>query len=443
MALSKWAGKSATGLKITELFDSFRAFFVLPVVIGVVAALSSNPELFLPVFFLNVLLVFGLLGREKPRIRVELSAEPQKVKVGEEFVLRAKVTVRGGFGIILVKLPPHPGTEAAQALRLLEGTNVHLFFKGLWPINKTLEIRFQALKKGEYFLRKAEYVYYNVFGAIRPISGAVETAGSVTVLPQIALIKMSPKLRQREIVPRASRTKVGPPSTDFSYIREYLPGDPFKFINWKASARLNELMVNEYEREGSRTVILVVDRGSNMLIGTNVENALEYAVPLAATLARSFIRSGASVGLYGLPPEPQVYPSTGEEQFLRILRKLIALRVKEGFSKAGSELRLARIINVGRPFLVFITNLESRMDALRVAFFLRRLNVWGVVVDVVPDNLPLRYMLQKSITLPWTVSRQEYYRLLPKRFRVVSWDPAYESLGTAVVKVYSALRGTL
>jgi uncharacterized protein (DUF58 family) len=252
---------------------------------------------------------------------------------------------------------------------------------------------------------------------------------------------MNLKMRQREPVPRVPRAKVGPPSTDFSYIRAYLPGDPFKFINWKASARLNELMVNEYERERSRTIILVIDRGPNMLAGTNVENALEYAVPLAATLARSFIRSGASVGLYGLPPDPQVYPSTGEEQFLRILRKLIALRVKERFSTGGSEQKLSRIINVAGPFLVLITNIESRRDALRVAYFLRRLNVWGAVVDIVPDNLPLRYMLQKSITLPWVISRQEYYRLLPRRFRVVSWDPAYESLGTAVVKVYSALRG--
>lgn len=441
MVLARAAWSSEAGLKITELLDSFRAFFVLPVVIGVVAALSSNPDMFLPVFFLNVLLAFGLLSVEKPNIRVELSAEPQKVKVGGEFVLRAKVTIRGGFGIVLVRLPPHPNTEAAQSFRLLDGANVHLFFKGFRTINKTVEIRFQALKKGEYLLKSAEYVYYNAFGALRPISGAVETSCPVTVLPKMVFPKMNLKMMQREPVPRVPRAKVGPPSIDFSHVREYLPGDPFKFINWKASARLNKLMVNEYEREGTRTIILVIDRGPNMLVGTSVENALEYAVSLAATLARSFVRSGASVGLYGLPPEPQVYPSTSEEQFLRILRKLVALRAGEGFSRGGPEPRLTKIVNVARPFLIFITNIESRRDAIRVASFLHRLNVRGVVVDVVPDNLPLKYMLQRSITLPWMISRQEYYRMLPRRFKVVSWDPACESLGTAVVKVYSALRG--
>lgn len=83
-------------------------------------------------------------------------------------------------------------------------------------------------------------------------------------------------------------------------IREYVPGDPFKFINWKATARSIEgkLMVNNYEREGLRNVIFLADLGPWMRLGYPHENPLEFGASLILSLTKVLLRYGYNV-VYG------------------------------------------------------------------------------------------------------------------------------------------------
>lgn len=72
-----------------------------------------------------------------------------------------------------------------------------------------------------------------------------------------------------------------------------MPGDPYKFINWKATARDpgGKVMVNEYEREGGlRTTIILLDVGWWMRYGTAEDNPpLEYGVSLILSLSRYYL----------------------------------------------------------------------------------------------------------------------------------------------------------
>src|SRR5260370_10723852 len=79
-------------------------------------------------------------------------------------------------------------------------------------------------------------------------------------------------------------------------MREYVPGDDPKRINWKASARYNELIVNETEAERVTDVMIVLDTDVTFL-GTTESELFEREVRAAASLTRLLLRQGNRVGL--------------------------------------------------------------------------------------------------------------------------------------------------
>ena len=84
--------------------------------------------------------------------------------------------------------------------------------------------------------------------------------------------------------------------TEFYSMREYIPGDDPKRINWKASARYNELIVNETEAERVTDVMIVLDTDVTML-GPTENELFERAVQAAASLTRLLLNQGNRVGL--------------------------------------------------------------------------------------------------------------------------------------------------
>src|SRR6266566_4621751 len=79
-------------------------------------------------------------------------------------------------------------------------------------------------------------------------------------------------------------------------MRKYIPGDDPKRINWKASARYNELIVNETEAERVTDVMIVLDTDVTML-GPTESELFEREVQAAASLTRQLLSQGNRVGL--------------------------------------------------------------------------------------------------------------------------------------------------
>jgi uncharacterized protein (DUF58 family) len=122
--------------------------------------------------------------------------------------------------------------------------------------------------------------------------------------PQILSVMPRPEhLRGTQLRPR----HVGPwpgviPSkvlglgTEFYSMRSYIPGDDPKRINWKASARYNELIVNETEAERVTDVMIVLDTDVRFF-GTTESELFERGVQAAASFTRLLLRQGNRVGL--------------------------------------------------------------------------------------------------------------------------------------------------
>jgi uncharacterized protein (DUF58 family) len=115
--------------------------------------------------------------------------------------------------------------------------------------------------------------------------------------------------------------------SDLREIRDHTPGDPFKRIAWKATARTRKLMVREFESEIMVTHWLLLDISSTMRAPAVGKSKLDYAIALAASFARLALEAGDRVGMSTFDHRiyNHVNPSDGAPQLFRIIDRLMEL----------------------------------------------------------------------------------------------------------------------
>lgn len=413
---------------------------------AVFAALSTIPALAAAVLF-PLLFVAFVLYLDRPA-KVDVSVEtPSLAYVGDDIEISAKVKVEKGFGLFQFQLPTQDKFE------LVKGTNVHIVFKGLAPVEREYKYTLNALRRGSFAFSKIGYTYSPTLGALRQKIGIISFDKSIDVLPKVKVLKKSQlKIRAKRFMPRSSRSRLGPYSTDFLSIREYTPGDPYKFINWKASSRggaSGTLLVNEYEREGVRTFLFLLDRNETMSRGTREDNPMEYGVVLTLSFARLLLTSGFNAGLWLIPGRAgqvktghNVLPGSGDEQFQRMKAVLLEAEIgnqSQGIYDLDPTLKIAREMV---PSIIFITSLsnENVSKAGNYANRLLRLGTKVNLIDIVPYSIIARYSLQaqnaqglKTIFAP--TKKKQYQKFIPAGVRVVSWDPVSDSIGRVVTEI--------
>ena len=112
---------------------------------------------------------------------------------------------------------------------------------------------------------------------------------------------------------------------EFLDVREYLPGDDVRTIDWKVTARFGRPFVKKYAEERELVVILLVDASGSDRFGTKRLFKLEQAAQVAATLAFSAIRNNDKVGLVFFTDRIEKYvpPKKGRVHVLRLIRDIL------------------------------------------------------------------------------------------------------------------------
>ncbi|MDP6155139.1 MAG: DUF58 domain-containing protein [Candidatus Thermoplasmatota archaeon] len=189
----------------------------------------------------------------------------------------------------------------------------------------------------------------------------------LTVFPQTREIKeLRLKSRQPKMYPGEMRVKMPGPGYEFWGIRDYVPGDSFKMINWKAFASTGRLLVNEKERESVSDITIVFDAREVSAIGMESDNANIYGARAAATLTQYFLGRRDSVCLVVYSDKVMtIKKGGGQKQLYEILTALA------GASPKG-DIPLQGIVEVALPYLprmspvIIISSLDDD-DSLRKA----------------------------------------------------------------------------
>jgi uncharacterized protein (DUF58 family) len=113
---------------------------------------------------------------------------------------------------------------------------------------------------------------------------------------------------------------------DFEELREYIPGDDVRSIDWNVTARMRRPFVKNYREERELTTYLLVDVSASGDFGTQRMTKREFAAEIAATLAVSALRNGDKVGLLLFTDQVELFirPKKGKRHLLRVIRELLA-----------------------------------------------------------------------------------------------------------------------
>jgi len=112
----------------------------------------------------------------------------------------------------------------------------------------------------------------------------------------------------------------------FSEVRQYMPGDDIRLIDWNVSARMNEPYVKLFVEEREMTVLLLVDMSASGRFGSAEEEKRELAAELAAVLAFSAIKNSDRVGLIIFTDRVErfVPPKKGKKHVLRVISEILS-----------------------------------------------------------------------------------------------------------------------
>ncbi len=127
---------------------------------------------------------------------------------------------------------------------------------------------------------------------------------------------------------------------EFAQIREYVPGDDVRLIDWNATARFGKPFVKLYVEERELTVMLLVDASGSMSFGTTGRLKRQLATEFCATIAFSAITNNDRVGLILFTDRSErIIPAKkGRRHILRLIRELLL------FQPAGHGTDLAQAI---------------------------------------------------------------------------------------------------
>ncbi len=195
-------------------------------------------------------------------------------------------------------------------------------------------------------------------------------------------------------------------STEFDHIKNYVLGDDFQKINWKASSHGNGIMVNHYEDERSQPIYLIIDKGRSMKMAFEELTLMSYAINAVLAMSNVILKKYDRAGLITFANKTNTFLPADKNrgQLKKILRNLY--NEVEGKHEANFE-ELYQVIRKSVPnrsLLFLFTNFESKYAMLRILPVLRLLNQRHLLVVILFENTEVLQLSQEP-----TISIQNVY----------------------------------
>lgn len=250
-------------------------------------------------------------------LKFQTSPLPERAQAGT--VLCQKVIISSKSGLTRFGLQLQAETDAAAG----HSTDIDLFSSQAveWQADYPLP------RRGRYSLGQFRVSTSDPFGLLSRKISAGE-ASTVIVHPQaVPLPPFSlPGLTGSSLSKRMPEAL----SASASSVREYNTSDSLRHIHWKSTAHTGKYMVKTFDADRSRhrakNYWVILDMAAAVHSGEGADSTAEYAVALAASLAREYLGGSYRFGLVTAAPEPLVFPAgTGQRHLTDILDKLAVI----------------------------------------------------------------------------------------------------------------------
>jgi uncharacterized protein (DUF58 family) len=194
------------------------------------------------------------------------------------------------------------------------------------------------------------------------------------------------------------RTRALGHSLEFEQIREYVPGDDYRTVNWKATARRGGLMVNNYTDERSQQIYCIVNKGRVMKMPFEGMSLLDYAINASLVLSNVALLRQDKAGLitFGEKLDSFITADKKPGQLNIILETLY--KQDTNFLEVDFEKLFAVIRNriTQRSLVVLFTNFESFESLERELPSLKRIAHYHLLMVVFFENTELKFLTTKT-----------------------------------------------
>ncbi len=157
----------------------------------------------------------------------------------------------------------------------------------------------------------------------------------------------------------------------FSEVREYMPGDDIRAIDWNVTARFNHPFVKVFEEERELTVILIVDVSASGEFGTHKQFKKDLITELCAVLSFSAIQNNDKTGIIFFTDKIEKFipPKKGKSHILRIIRELIEFKPENKKTNISEALRYTANVIKKRSIAFLISDFMDKgyEDTLKLA----------------------------------------------------------------------------
>jgi uncharacterized protein (DUF58 family) len=371
-----------------------------------------------------------------------------KLSLGANNPIILTVHNRGGHPTT-IKVRDEPPDAFEIETRILDGTAPA---RDTW--HGTYHVR--PLRRGDYAFGNLHLRWQGPLRlAIRQMH--VAAASLVKVYPNLLDVRRYDLLLRRNRLQEMGlrHTRMFGEGTEFERLREYLPDDGFRRIEWKATARRNRPVTIEYETERSQSIVTVLDTGRMMQSPVARMAKLDYVINAVLLLAYVATGKGDKVGLLAFADTVTrfVRPRQGRGQFYRMLEALYGIEAQPVEPDYARGLGYLALKQRKRALVVVFTDISGGMSTQSLVgqvSMLARRTLPLVVTISDPDIHTVAHQEPRHSLAAY--QRAAAGRLLDerqvvldsmRRQGVLTLDVPADQLSTSVINRYLELKGRM
>lgn len=258
--------------------------------------------------------------------------------------------------------------------------------------SRSFDYRVRPLQRGVY-----SYGAMNVFVSLR--SGLLERRYQLEAAREVPVYPSYLQLRKYELMAISDRLTLAgikrirrvAHQSEFERIKDYVPGDDRRSVNWKATARRGKLMVNQYQDERAQQVFALVDTGRVMKMPFKGLSLLDHAINAALVIGSIAMRKEDRFGLVTFSNKVHdTLPASRQRNHMQaVLQALYAQNTDHKETDMEALFAHVRRDIRQRSLLLLFTNFESLSAMRRQLPYMQRLSRQHLVVPIFFRNTEL------------------------------------------------------
>ncbi len=337
-----------------------------------------------------VLVDIFMLFRQNQAVHAERLC-PEKLSNGDDNKLIIKVLNRYTFTVSLEVIDEIPAQFQIRDFS---------FSFSLKPFEqKNINYTLKPVRRGVYHFGKVHVFVQSILGLVRR-RYSFEFKKEVAVYPsylqmrRFELLAFSQRLNELGV---KKIRKLGH-NMEFEQIRQYVIGDDFRSVNWKATARANQLMVNQFRDEKAQQIYSIIDKGRLMQMPFEGMTLLDYAINASLVISNVAIQKSDKAGLMTFNTHLHQYlPANSRPNQMQMILETL-YHQKTDFQESDLEKLAIQIRQkiTQRSLLLFFTNFETLSGMERQLPYFRAMAKQHLLILIFFQNTELRTLLESK-----------------------------------------------